>query len=59
MSLRSFFGLCEHRWMDEAEIGRRVANAFRESAAEPATMLVGIRRVQRCRLCGKVRSVTL
>jgi hypothetical protein len=59
MSLRSFLGLCEHRWQDESEIVHRVANVFRESVEESPTMIVGIRRVQRCSICGKVRSVSL
>jgi hypothetical protein len=59
MSLRSFIGLCEHRWQDEAEIVRSVANPFRESSNDPATAIVGFRRVQRCSVCGKVRSVAL
>ena len=59
MSVRSFLGLCEHRWQDEAEITRSVANPFRESINDPATVVVGYRRVQRCTICGKVRSVRL
>ena len=59
MSLRSFIGLCEHRWQDESLIERKVANAFRESMEQPATMTNGIRIVQRCTVCGKARSVAL
>jgi hypothetical protein len=59
MSIRSFIGLCEHRWQDEAEIVRKVANCFREKPSDPATMIISFRRVQHCTVCGKVRSVAL
>lgn len=59
MSLRSIIGLCDHRWQDESEINTCVRNAFRESPDDPATMIVAMRRVQRCTVCGKVRSVRL
>lgn len=59
MSLRSFIGLCEHRWQDEARLETYVANAFRESSSDSPTMMVAARTVQRCRLCGSVRSVRL
>lgn len=58
-SLRSIIGLCDHRWVDEGEVHTKRANAFRTSINEPAVMLVGINRVQRCTICGKVRSVRL
>lgn len=59
MNVRAFLGLCEHRWHDEAEITRHVRNPFRNSLDEPVTVVSQYRRVQRCAVCGKVRSVVL
>lgn len=62
MTLRSFIGLCEHRWQDQEQITawnrRRHVFTPGEMKVEPE-ICVGIRVVQRCTVCGKVRSVRL
>lgn len=51
MSLRSFIGLCEHRWQDIGEIEKKAGPDFGR--------VIEIRLVQRCTICGKVRSISL
>lgn len=55
MSLRSFIGLCEHRWQDAGQIDRKV----RDSGEAEGWRLIEIRTIQRCTICGIVRSVKL
>lgn len=61
MSIRSFFGLCEHRWQDTGERITTWARRRHPLTVEQAEreICVGISHVQRCTKCGLVRSAAL
>jgi hypothetical protein len=59
VSVRTFFGFCEHGWQDTGHIEGKVPNLWRTSLDEPAFLTSNIYVTQRCTKCGKVRSVKL